>query len=107
MQKGSGRFELILNLREVILLFLVMVALFTGLLFFGYGIGYRQSTNAIQGQSAPMAPTQERPQVERQDPAVDIEPEIRLENSPEKPGVEPFAPAEHNHSQAPGKKPLA
>ncbi len=94
MQNGPGKFELTLNLQEVVVLFFVMVALFTGLLFFGYGVGYRQSLNTMQSQTGALAPTQERPRVEKQAPAMDIEPEIRLENTPPQPGVAPFGWAE-------------
>jgi hypothetical protein len=107
MQKGPGRFELVLNLREVVLLFFVMVALFTGLLFFGYGVGYRQSAKAIQGQSTPITPMQERPQVQRQDPAANVEPEIRLENSPAVPNDPSIGPAEPLRAEPSGGKPLA
>lgn len=82
MQKGPGRFELILNLPEVIALFFTMVALFTGLLFFGYRVGYMKSANAASAQPRPAAPAQESPQVDQQTPAPPVEPELRLENSP-------------------------
>lgn len=94
MQKGPGRFELILNLPEMIVLFFVMVTLFTGLLFFGYRVGYRQSAKAVEMQSAPAAPVQESPQVDQQAPATQIEPELRLENVPPKPGEDRWGPAE-------------
>jgi len=106
MQKGPGRFELTLNLNEVIVLFFVMVALFTGLLIFGYRVGYRQSANAVQLQR-PVAPAQESPQVEKQTPAVEVEPEIRLENSPAQPDDGPFGPAEPAGLELAGPKPLA
>ena len=107
MQNGPGRFELTLNLQEVVVLFLVMIALFAGLLFFGYRVGYTQSASAIQLESTPLAPAQENPQVEKQAPAVEAEPEIRLENSPAKPGDQPFGHAEPGHPGPPGQEPLA
>ena len=106
MQKGPGRFELILNLPEVIALFFVMVALFTGLLFFGYRVGYMQSANMIQMQSTPAAPAQQSPQVEKQIPAVEVEPELRLENAPARPGDQPFDPAELANPDPAGREPL-
>jgi hypothetical protein len=85
MHKGPGRFELILNLPEVIALFFTMVALFTGLLFFGYRVGYMKSANAASAQPRPAAPAQESPQVDQQTPAPEVEPELRLENT--RPGL--------------------
>lgn len=109
MQKGPGRFELILNLPEVIVLFFVMVALFTGLLFFGYRVGYMHSAKAVQTEAAPpaaAAPAQESPHVEKQVPAVEAEPEIRLENTPAHPGPEPFG-VEPGATDAEVPQPLA
>lgn len=107
MLKGPGRFELTLNLQEVVVLFFVMIALFTGLLFFGYRVGYTQSASAIQLESKPVTPAQENPQVEKQTPAAEVEPEIRLENSPAKSGDQPFGPAEPGSPDPPGEEPLA
>jgi hypothetical protein len=109
MQKGPGRFELILNLPEVIVLFFVMVALFTGLLFFGYRVGYMQSAKASRTDAAPAAaaPAPEKPQVEQQVPAVQAEPELRLENTPAEPGDERFGPAGSGAPDAAIQQPLA
>jgi hypothetical protein len=81
MQQGPGKFELTLSLREVVVLFFVMIVLFTGLLFFGFRIGYTQSGEAIRLQSQPLAPAQENPETNPQPPTIEAEPEIRLENS--------------------------
>jgi hypothetical protein len=107
MHKGPGRFELTLNLQEVVVLFFVMVALFTGLLFFGYRVGYTQSTNAMQLRPGPVEPVQEGPKVEQQAPAVEAEPELRLENSPLKPGDVPADPAGRHNPTSSDRKPLA
>jgi uncharacterized iron-regulated membrane protein len=107
MHKGPGRFELILNLPEVIALFFVMVALFTGLLFFGYRVGYMQSAKAASGPPRPAAPAQESPQVDQQTPAAEVEPELRLENSPAGPGDPRFEPSEPGSPDPAGREPLA
>jgi hypothetical protein len=100
MQQGPGRFELILSLQEVVVLFFVMIVLFTGLLFFGYRVGYTQSSNNIQYQSKPLAPAQETPQFDQERPTVEAEPEIRMENSaPAQPEGHPlFAPPFAGHA---------
>ena len=88
MPKSADKFELTLSLPEVVVLFVVMVALFTGLLFFGYRVGNAHNNNAVELPSTPVAPAQESPGRQRQTPVGgEIEPEYRLENaSPEKPG---------------------
>jgi hypothetical protein len=107
MHKGPGKFELILNLKEVIVLFFVMVTLFTGLLFFGYRVGYKRSVSATQVPARPVAPAQQSPQTEQEAPAVEVEPEFRLENSPERPSGEPFGAAQPDDPAASSPKPLA
>lgn len=78
----ANKFELTLNLQEIIVLFFVMVALFTGLLFFGYRVGNAHNQNAVDLPSTPVAPAQEKPRSQPEIPAgVEIEPEIRLENT--------------------------
>jgi hypothetical protein len=94
MQKEHGKFELALSMEELIVLFFVMVVLFTGLLIFGYRVGYSQSTNAAKVQATPAPVQQESPQIEKQTPAVQAEPELRLENSPLKRGGQPFVSAQ-------------
>ncbi len=82
MATGADKFELTLNLQEIIVLFFVMVALFTGLLFFGYRVGNAHSQNAVDLPPTPVAPAQEQPRSQPELPAgVEIEPEIRLENT--------------------------
>jgi hypothetical protein len=84
-----------------------MIALFTGLLCFGYRVGYTQSNSAMELQSRPVAPARQEPKVEQQAPGLEVEPEIRLENSPPPPGGQLFDPAEPNNPDSPGRKPLA
>lgn len=95
MPKGADKFELTLSLQEIVVLFFVMVALFTGLLFFGYRVGNAHNQNAVELPPTPVAPAQEKPDSQQEVPAgVEIEPEIRLENTaPEKPNEPLRAPA--------------
>jgi hypothetical protein len=82
MPKVANKFELSLSVQEIVMLFFVMVALFTGLLFFGYRVGNAHNRNTVEAPSTPMAPAQESPSREQEAPAgVPGEPEIRLENT--------------------------
>jgi hypothetical protein len=58
------------------------VALFTGLLFFGYRVGNAHNKSAIERPATPVAPAQETPGRKEMPAGVEIEPEIRLENVP-------------------------
>jgi hypothetical protein len=85
MPKGADKFELTLSLQEVVALFIVMVALFTGLLFFGYRVGNAHNKSAVERPATPVAPAQETPGRKDTPAGVELEPEIRLENvAPEK-----------------------
>jgi hypothetical protein len=81
MPKVANKFELSLGLQEIVVLFFVMVALFTGLLFFGYRVGNAHNRQPLDPSTAPVAPAQEGPRNEQEaPPTIDAEPEIRLEN---------------------------
>lgn len=82
MPKGADKFELTLSLQEVVALFIVMVALFTGLLFFGYRVGNAHNKSAVERPATPVAPAQETPGKKDTPAGVELEPEIRLENAP-------------------------
>ncbi|MEX2300259.1 MAG: hypothetical protein WD733_04945 [Bryobacterales bacterium] len=108
MPKGADKFELTLSLQEVVALFIVMVALFTGLLFFGYRVGNAHNKSAVDRPATPVAPAQETPGRKEMPAGVELEPEIRLENvAPEKLDDLHPAPARMDSPGANSSRPLA
>lgn len=104
MERARSRFELTLNLPEIVVCFCVMVVLFTGLLLFGYRVGASQRAQVTPVQQ-PVAPAQEGPQQSEEGaPAMEMEPEIHLENTPTLPDV-PGLPGGDDEGQ--GRKPMA
>ncbi len=86
MTYTSGKFELVLGTRELVILFFLMTALFTGLLAFGYSVGHRQSELTDPAAVPPAASPPTGPA--EQTPNQASPPQMLLEAAP-KPEVVP------------------